>query len=285
MANAQLPETTRVGRASLLVNDLDRLVEFYRDVVGLDVRSRGPERATLGVGETPLLELDEGPDAPARKRTEAGLFHIALDVPSRAALGDVLERVRERWRLDGASDHLVSEALYFADPEDNGIEVYRDRPRSEWPTGDDGTVLMDTLPLKLSEIAASGDGEASLPPEASVGHVHLEVSSLAAAREFYADALGMRVRQQYGDSALFVAAGDYHHHVGLNVWNGRTTPRSGRGLRRFDLVIPDRDALVAVRRRFDERGTSVTPTDSGFEVTDPDGITLRLRAGDAPTSA
>lgn len=284
-SDAVLPTATRIGRVVLRVNDLDRLVTFYRDVVGLAVLDYNGEHATLGAGGEPLLELLADPDASPRDREETGLFHTAFRVPSRAALGDALGQVRKRWTLDGASDHRVSEALYLSDPEGNGIEVYRDRPREEWPTASDGTVEMDTLPLATEEIAALDDGERRVPEGTTVGHVHLEVSSLPAAREFYVGGLGMNVRQEWDDSALFVAADDYHHHIGLNTWNGRTNPSSGRGLARFELLVPDPDALSAVRRRLAEHGTEIADEGDSIALGDPDGIELHLRATLEPNSA
>jgi len=277
-----LPPATRVGRVSLRVNDLDRAVEFYRDVVGLAVHGHGAETATLGAGDEPLLELTSDPDAPARGRDETGLFHTAFRVPTRGALSDALSRVRDRWQLDGASDHLVSEALYFDDPEGNGVEVYCDRPEDEWPFTDDGGVAMDTLPLGLDDLRAAGsDGvDETVPDGTTVGHVHLEISSLAAAERFYVDGLGLGVRTRYGDDATFVAAGTYYHHVGLNTWNGRTSPPSGRGLAWFELVVPTPSVLDEATTRLDDEGIDVTELDWGVTVSDPDGIELRVRSGE-----
>lgn len=271
-----LPQTTRVGRVALTVTDLDRLVDFYEAVVGLEVQQYEGERAVLGAGDDSLLELIADPNATQRGANETGLFHTAFRVPSRAALADALSRVRDQWQLDGASDHLVSEALYLHDPEDNGIEIYCDRPRAEWPSEDDGLVGMETLPLDLDEFRDIGKEAPSVPAETTVGHIHLEVSSLSASRTFYVDGLRLRIRDRYGDKALFVAAGEYHHHIGLNTWNNRTVPRSGRGLQWFELVVPDRKTLNGVRRRFEEQGVDVAGTPEEIEVTDPDGIDLRL---------
>jgi len=138
------PETG-IGRVALRVADLDRAVGFYERVVGLETLHRSDGRVALGVDD-PCLVLLSAPDAPARDRTATGLFHAAIRVPSRAALGGALDRIEEQWRLDGASDHRVSEALYLTDPEGNGVEVYRDRPRDGWPASADGGVEMDTLP-------------------------------------------------------------------------------------------------------------------------------------------
>jgi catechol 2,3-dioxygenase len=273
---ADLPATTRVGRVALCVNDLDQLADFYESVVGLEVLHHETDRAVLGAGGGPLLELNADPNAPKRGKDEAGLFHTAFRVPSRAALADALSRVRDQWQLDGASDHLVSEALYLRDPEDNGIEIYCDRPREEWPNEDDGTVGMETLPLDLDEFRDLGQNATTVLSGTTVGHVHLEVSSLSASRAFYVDGFGMGIRDRYGEAALFVAAGEYHHHVGLNTWNGRTEPREGRGLQWFELVLPDDEALETVQTRFDKQEIDVT-TEEGIEVTDPNGIELRIR--------
>ena len=293
MTSGSLPASSGIGRVALRVGDLDETVAFYRDVVGLRVRSRdesvdegtdgdggGGSTATLGTADRPLLELRTDPDAPERPETAAGLFHTAFRVPSRAALGDALERIREHWRLTGASDHLVSEALYLRDPEGNGVEIYCDRPREAWPTTDDGRVEMTTDPLDLDSLAAESTGDESVPKGSDVGHVHLEVTSLDAARAFYADALGLNVRQAMS-GALFLAAGEYHHHVGCNVWNGRSSPAEGRGLAWFEVVVPA-EALAAVRERFEAADVAVDgiPDESsgdGFTVTDPDGIELRVR--------
>ena len=256
-----------VGRVALRVTDLDRMAAFYEDVIGLETLARDDERAVLGVDD-PLLILLRS-DRPARGPDETGLFHTAFRVPSRAALGDALNRIESAWRLDGASDHHVSEALYLTDPEENGIEVYCDRPRDEWPTTDDGRVEMDTLPLALAPLRAAADGAGRCPSGTDVGHVHLEVSGLDAARSFYVDGLGLNVRAEMA-GALFLATDDYHHHVGCNVWNGRSAPATNRGLAWIELVVDD---PAAIRSRVG----SVTTRGDGVEVTDPDGITIRLR--------
>jgi catechol 2,3-dioxygenase len=252
------------------VTDLDRMVEFYENVIGLETLEREDDRAVLGVDD-PLLILRAEPHRPARNPDETGLFHTAFRVPSRAALGDALTRIEARWHLDGASDHHVSEALYLTDPENNGVEVYRDRPQSAWPT-DDGRVEMDTLPLALDPLREAATGADRSPAETTVGHVHLEVSSLATARSFYVDGLGLDVRQAMS-GALFLAFGDYHHHVGCNVWNGRSAPSEGRGLAWVELVV---EAPEAVRARLDAE--RVTERANGFEIRDPDGLAVRLRS-------
>lgn len=259
-----------VGRVALRVTDLDRMVAFYEDVIGLETLDRESGRAVLGIDD-PLLVLRAAPDLPARGSDETGLFHTAFRVPSRAALGDALDRIEAEWHLDGASDHRVSEALYLSDPEDNGVEVYHDRPRQDWPVDDEGRVGMDTLPLALDPLRDAAVGAGRAQSGTDIGHVHLEVSDLDAARSFYVDSLGLRVRQAM-PSALFLAFGEYHHHVGCNVWNGRSEPAEGRGVAWVELVVDD---TGAIRARLDPDAVMDRP--DGFDVDDPDGITVRVR--------
>lgn len=271
-----LPPETAVSRVALTVTDAERVANFYETVVGLEIHDRdGP--IVLGDGDQPLLLLSEDSDVPERTRDEAGLFHTAFRVPNRAALADALGRVEDEWQLDGASDHLVSEALYCSDPEGNGVEIYRDRPRSAWTETADGGVEMATERLDLPELRDKATDSSTVPTGTDVGHVHLEATSLDEARAFYVDALGMGVRTTY-DGALFLAAGDYHHHVGVNVWNRRSTPRRGRGLAWFELRLPDDDALDRTIGRLSTSGYAVDSTADSATVVDPNGITLRLRS-------
>ncbi|MBV0902978.1 VOC family protein [Haloarcula salina] len=273
-----VPETARIGRTALLVTDLDEMIEFYRTVVGLSVLARSGSAATLGAGGTPLLELTADETAAPRDPAQAGLFHTAFRVPSRTALGAAVERVRDRGQLDGASDHFVSEAVYLSDPEGNGIEIYTDRPRDEWPRTDDGTIDIGTVPLDLEAVVGESDGGETVPPETTVGHVHLEVTDIEAARTFYVDTLGLRL-QTASPSALFVAAGDYHHHLGLNAWNRRSQPAGGRGLAWFEWLVADEEALATVRQRLGDAGVTCHQINGGFEISDPDGISIRFRVG------
>lgn len=272
--------TTYVDRVTLTVTDLDDVLAFYRDVVGLTVLDRTTDRAVLGTDERSLVALEADPDAADRPPRAAGLFHTAFLFPSRATLGDALHRVQASGeRLTGASDHRVSEALYLRDPEGNGVELYRDRPREEWPEADD-RVEMDTLPLDTDALHAdrAGEADAGAPAETVVGHVHLEVTDLAASETFYVDGVGFDVRQRMGDQALFVAADGYHHHIGCNTWNQRSESASGRGLRELQVVVPDEDALYAARDRLTAVGAPVDDdADDSVLVSDPDGIRIRIR--------
>ena len=273
-----LPAATRLGRTALRVADLGRTTRFYRDVIGLSILDRTDGQAVLGTGTEPLLVLHQDRDAPSRRRAETGLYHNAFRVPSRQALGDVLVRIRDRWSLSGAADHGVSEALYLTDPENNDVEVYRDHPQSEWPIAQNGRVQLTSRPLDLESIRSAAIGGRTVPPNTDLGHVHLEVRSLETFERFYVERLGFEVRSRL-PGAVFVAAGNYHHHVAANTWHHRTAPlRGGRGICWFEIALPDADAIAVVKRRLVEHGFEVDGTATNLTVTDPHGIEVRLRA-------
>ena len=274
MTRETLPEGTRIGRTALRVGDRERVAEFYRQVVGLSVLTRGETATELGVGGRSLLVVEDG--APVERGNEAGLYHHAFRVPSRDALGDALERIRGRWRLEGASDHGVSEALYLSDPAGNGVEIYHDFPESAWPTDPDGSMQMWTKPLDLDAIEAAAAGTNKAPPGTDVGHVHLEVTSLEAFEEFYLGTLGFETQFEIPD-ARFVSAGGYHHHIGANTWHDRTDPAGESGISWFEIVVPDGATLEAVRGRVADSSHEIAETESGFECVDPDGIAIRVR--------
>lgn len=278
MTTDVLPQQTRIGRTALRVNDLEEMTGFYRDVVGLDVLHHSDTSSVLGVEDTPLLILEGEEDGLQRHSSGAGLFHNAFRAPSREALGDALARIREHWELSGASDHDVSEALYLTDPEDNGIEVYRDRPREDWPRSGDGSVRMGTHPLDLEAVEGAAAGDSGLPAGTDIGHVHLEVSSLEAFRDFYVDTVGFEV-QVDEPGAVFVSAGGYHHHIGANTWNQRSGPVGGRGLSWFEVLLPDTEALDVVQGRITDSQYPVIETEDGIAVTGPDEIEVRFRTG------
>ena len=278
-----LPAATAIGRVALRVASIDRLVPFYRRVIGCRIERDGP-RARLSTADgRELLVLLEDPDAPPRPRSAAGLFHVAIRFPDRAGLADALARVRDSdASLSGASDHLVSEALYLSDPAGNGLEFYCDRPREAWTRLEGSRVEMDTLPLDVEDLAAAGSDEPDefLPAGTDVGHVHLEVSDLAASSEFYGDVLGFVTSSQYVEGARFLAAGGYHHHVGLNTWNRRTDPAGdNQGLSWFEVVLPDDGSRDAVVDRLGAAGRDVDAAGDATTVVDPDGLAVRLVVG------
>ena len=265
--------------------DIDALTAFYERVVGLrsverdgDVARLGPERGD------PIVELVSAPDAPPAPSFSTGLFHLAILVPDRAELARSLRRaIGAGWRLTGASDHLVSEALYLQDPEGNGIEIYRDRPREQWGHRN-GELRMATLPLDLESVLGKlGAGEEApngMPAGTTMGHVHLQVADIPAAEAFYNGALGLEVMVRSYPGALFLAAGGYHHHVGLNTWQSQDAPappEGALGLERYELVLPDERERDAAAERLGGSGDPVR-MDEGVLATDPSGNRVLLTA-------
>jgi catechol 2,3-dioxygenase len=279
----ELPADTRLGAIRLRAGDIGLLRDFYERVIGLRAIASEDGVTALGAGDASLVELVSDPDAPPRPPRTTGLFHLALLVPARADLTRALRRVFENgWHLSGASDHLVSEALYLSDPEGNGIELYRDRPREEWPREGD-EIAMATLPLDLEDLLAepgAGDDAPAMPAGTMLGHVHLQVKDLDSAAAFWVDALGLDVTASLYPGALFVSAGGYHHHVGLNTWAGVGAPRppaGARGLDRFELVLPDAASAAAAGERL-AAVAEVRDEDRGLLVEDPSGNAVLVRA-------
>jgi catechol 2,3-dioxygenase len=211
-----------LGPVSLTVGNLDRSLAFWRDAVGLVETGGGDGRAALG----DVLELVEAPGAPPAPRRSTGLYHVALLHPIRSALAATLASVaRAGYRFSGASDHLVSEAVYLADPDGHGVELYVDRPRDTWHWRD-GTVAMETLPLDLDDLLSTRRDDEP-PGQAAIGHVHLKVDDLARAEAFYAG-LGFDLVARY-PGAAFMSRDGYHHHFGMNVWESAGAPPAPAG--------------------------------------------------------
>ena len=289
-----LPAALRLGPVRLQVADLARSAAFYQEVLGMRLLDRAAGAASLGAhgDDRPLVELRERPGArPARSRGQLGLFHVAYLLPDRAALGRFVRHLAELGVPVGAGDHLVSEALYLADPDGLGIEVYADRPRSAWRrVGDE--LAMTTDPLDLADLAAAGGDApwAGMPAGTRVGHVHLHVGDLAAAGAFYGDALGLERTVWSYPGALFLAAGGYHHHLGTNTWAGpRAAPPADGDARLlwWTMELPDAAAVEAAAARLAAAGhvgrTEEHEDGRALVVRDPWGTALRLRV--APPSA
>lgn len=248
---------TIVGPVALTVASLQRSEQFYCEVLGLRVLHHSTPTLTLTAdGATPLVVLVEQAGARPRPPRTTGLYHFALLVPSRLELARSLRQLAGmRYQLTGASDHLVSEALYLDDPDGNGIEIYRDRPREEWPKRN-GQLQMAVDPLDIDGVLAELEHDTreweGIAPGTRLGHMHLHVADLGAAEEFYCGVLGFEMMLRYGPSALFVAAGGYHHHIGLNIWAGVGAPPppvGSAGLRYFVVQLPNAAALDQVLAR------------------------------------
>jgi catechol 2,3-dioxygenase len=266
------------------VSNLDRSLEYYRTVLGLQVLSRAGAAVVLGPAgsDAPLVELLERPGAtPATRRGRLGLYHFAILLPTRADLGRFVAHLRDIGAHAGSADHLVSEALYLTDPDGLGIEVYADRPRTEWRRN--GTDLaMDSLPLDFDALreAAGGTTWAGMPAGTVMGHLHLSVGDLRAAEAFFGAALGFDVTVRGYPGALFLSAGGYHHHLGTNIWAGVHAPEpmdADTRLLEWQVVVPDASDAEAAAASMERTGRSVRRTDNGWLVTDPWGTTLRLR--------
>jgi catechol 2,3-dioxygenase len=279
------PDTT-IGTVRLTVSDLARSRDFYERAIGLQAVDVGDGAVALGPqGGRALVELHGDSSAPPLDPRATGLYHYAFLVPSRRDLAFALARLAEaRWPLDGASDHLVSEALYLSDPDGIGIEIYRDRPREEWRRTD-GEVAMSTLPLSLDavygELAGATELQHQAPPLTKIGHVHLQVADLREAEDFYNGVLGFDVVVRSYPGALFVSAGGYHHHVGLNTWRsaGAAPPKPGSiGLRSFEVVLPDEQALERVLDRVRTAGIPLEQDGDGWLLRDPSDNGVNLRA-------
>jgi catechol 2,3-dioxygenase len=274
-----LPAATRLGTVELTVTDLDRSLAFYERSLGLVTQRRDGDVAALGTGGDELLVLVARPDARPPGR-HAGLYHVALLHPSRLELARAAARLAlTRTPIDGASDHGISEAIYLPDPDGNGIELAADRPREAWP--DLSAITGGPAPLDLRGLVGLLDGPptANAHPDVTVGHVHLHVGDLEAARQFYCDVLGFELMTRL-PSAIFVAAGGYHHHVGLNTWRGEgvpPTPPGTIGLRHYTVLLPDAEELERVHARLVAAGAPVERTPEGVFAADPAGSRLALR--------
>jgi catechol 2,3-dioxygenase len=281
--SATIDPRTRIGAVRLGVRDPDALGDFYERSVGLRRLDAAGGITRFGTGGgSVLVELEPTPDAPPRPPGTTGLFHLAILVPTRRDLAAALHRVGDSgWRFTGGSDHLVSEALYLNDPEGNGIEIYRDRPREDWAYDGD-QVRMATIPLDLDAVLGALDGAdpgAPMPVATRIGHVHLNVSDLASTEAFYAGGLGLDVTVRGYPGALFMSAGGYHHHVGANTWAGEGAPRpplGALGLSRYEIVVPDSGELDAVQRRLSDAGADVHRDDDSLLTGDPSGIPVQF---------
>jgi catechol 2,3-dioxygenase len=269
---AALPADVRLGAVHLTVADADRSVAWYQRALGLRVHRHDPGEAELGDGAETVIVAHEDPQARPPGRS-AGLYHYALLYPSREELARAAVRLTAtQTPIQGASDHRTHEAIYLADPDGNGIELAADRPREAWPTGlgyDAGPA-----PLDFDALLGSVAGEAPtdvVTPGLRMGHVHLHVGDIDAALAFYRDVIGFELQANLG-TAAFVSAGGYHHHLGINVWNGRgvgPAPEHSTGLRRWTVELPTSAEVAAVRSRAAAAGVATESVDEGFVVRDP----------------
>jgi catechol 2,3-dioxygenase len=303
-----LPAGTHIGAVTFRTADLPKLTDFYTQIFGLKVLSSTESKSSLGVQTdgkpVELLVLIEDKSAVQVGHSHRALFHAAFIVPSRAQLGQFLSHLKKSgWKLDGASDHLVSEALYLTDPDGNGLEVYRDLPRESWKFAPNGELVMALDPVDLEELMREGDQLTTpwtgMPSGTIVGHMHLQVSDISKANSFYQGIVGLDQTSGLIPSASFLSAGGYHHHLAVNTWHitGFPGPRPALldalaatntttdaphpsvtkvGLVNWELVIPDSDAHASLVARLKAAETFESENNAIYGV-DPDGIKMAVR--------
>ncbi|MBM7586178.1 catechol 2,3-dioxygenase [Bacillus pakistanensis] len=272
---------TFVSQVELKVENLERSLSFYEEVIGFQILESSERKAILTAdGKTPLLSIEQPDNVKVKEPRTTGLYHFALLLPTRADLARALQHfIKMNIRL-GASDHLVSEALYLDDPDGNGIEIYADRPSSAW-SWREGQVVMATEPLNAENLLKEANGEQwmGLPKAALMGHIHLHVSELEKTEEFYLKGLGFELVTRYGSQALFLSTGGYHHHIGLNTWNGvgaKSPAENSVGLKWFSLVFPTEEDRKNIVMQLKNIGAPVRDENGEFTTEDPSGNPIRL---------
>ena len=280
----QIDAKLKIGLTTLKVKNLLGMVDYYTQAIGLSLLGKDSASAVLGIeaDNLPILKLIHKPHGTAYPNA-TGLFHLAILLPTRADLGHWLKHFAQTRQLDGAGDHLVSEALYLYDPEGNGIEIYRDRPRSEWPTGPNSKIKMDTLAVDIPAVLAEAPDEPveTMPSGTIAGHVHLQVDDVSKAQSFYHTVLGFETTEYFSNQAGFFGAGGYHHHIGANVWRSRGAappPADALGLDRYELIFSSQAELDHVVERLSAAGIDYAENDAAVEVRDPAGTLVVLKS-------
>ena len=271
-----LAADTAMGAVTLRVANLDAMTTYYRDAIALQVLNADGPTVVLGRGTTPVVILEHAPELKHASPRDAGLFHTAILFDTEEALAAAVYSVAQKYptTFTGSSDHLVSKAFYFNDPENNGVELYWDRDRSSWSWAH-GSIEMSTLFLDPNEFLQQNltqeAVDAPMIGGASVGHIHLQVGDVPSAREFYVNRLGFEQTTTYGDQALFVSAGGYHHHMAMNTWNSRGAgPRQlALGLGQVDIVVPTADDVAALGERLKHYGVQTRDDGKTVRFDDP----------------
>lgn len=281
--STRLPEAMRVGGVRLQVSHLERSLAYYVDVIGLRVIEASVTEALLGVPESvePLVTLVSVPGTQStRRRGSFGLFHFAILLPERTALGRFVAHLAAAGERAGMSDHRVSEAIYLSDPDGLGIEVYADRSRDTWRY-EDGQLVMTTDPLDVDDLVRSGAGDVwrGAPAGTTMGHIHLHVGDLEAAAAFYQRDLGFDTTVWTYPGARFFSAGGYHHHLGTNTWAAGPSPSPDHArLLEWTLVAPSAGEVNVIGRRLRAAGHPTMSDALGWTVDDPWGTRLRVKS-------
>src|SRR5258708_2501670 len=272
---AKLDPATEVGTVTLKVADLERAVTFYNNLIGLQTFEKDQNTAVLGAGDRTIVALEAVPGARRQPNNTTGLYHAAILLPDRHALAVKMAQIAAIRYPFGYSDHLVSEAFYLSDPDGNGLELYRDRPRSEW-IFDGDKIRMASDPIDFDSFFAeikddSELADPAMPAGTKLGHMHLRVGDIATAEAFYHGILGFDIVAQL-PGALFISSGGYHHHLGMNTWQSRVAPAPSRpsvGLREFSVSLPHRAELDRLIKQIEAAGVAVTRDGDSAVVLDP----------------
>jgi catechol 2,3-dioxygenase len=301
----------RIGSPVLRVKNIDRVLLFYEKGLGLHVNRRYQDGEDDDehvdsdnleydlafkqkfLSDEPILILHHDPNAKNTPQRSAGLYHFAILVPDRRSLATTyLALINSGVRFDGFADHLVSESLYLRDPENNGIEIYRDRQASEWSHDSEGYIKMDTLPLDLNSIVSELNEEErktakAFPTGARIGHMHIRVTNLERSIKFYHEKIGLDITSDWSSmGASFLSAGGYHHHIGMNTWhslNGKVHANGETGLENFTITIPDRSSFKTIESIINHHTSSKQQKKQKddkdqFQVSDPDGIQIVFKS-------
>ncbi|RDU34875.1 glyoxalase [Neobacillus piezotolerans] len=270
------PPNTFIGNVHIKVQDLGRSLEFYKRIIGFDVLEQSGMKAVLGSGKKPILTLEQPENAVPKQPRTAGLYHFALLLPSRFELGKFLRHILELGYPIGAADHLVSEAIYLDDPDGNGIEIYTDRPSSVWKWAGNEVEMATNQIDAQGILAEAGQSKwEGMPAETIMGHIHLHVSDLTETRKFYGEGLGFDLVSRY-PQALFMSTGGYHHHLGLNTWNGVGAPpaaANSAGLKQFSIMFPGEEKRNKAVGKLENLGF---PVSENWTVKDPSGNEIHL---------
>jgi len=280
----ELNPATTIGTVSLKVSNIERSVAYYEKVIGLRAISVTNRQASLSAnGKDVLLELEEVSEPYiGTHRGHTGLYHFALLLPTRKALGNILKHFIQLKISVGQADHLVSEALYLSDPDHNGIEIYRDRPRSEWQYDSNNMVKMATDPIDWEGVLAEADERPfeAIDHGTVMGHIHLHVSDLNTAYRYYCELLGFSLESDWSaNGALFIGAGRYHHHIGLNIWNGRggtPLPSHATGIKEYTIHLGTAEERETIAQRLKQAGYQVEARGEQYYTIDPFGIGIVL---------
>lgn len=282
--NFHLDPQMHLGYVTLRVKSLEKQRSFYQELFGLHLLEETQNQLVLSADNVhPLIVLQEGENVVQKPARTTGLYHLALLVPSREDLAYVINHLMGKGvRFDGASDHLFSEAFYLTDPEGNCVEIYRDRPRTEWPRSENGELISASDPIDFQGIMSLHDSNrqwTGFPEGTILGHMHLHVSKLDEAGKFYLDHLGLEEITRFHESALFMSAGGYHHHIAVNVWQGSGAslpPENSTGLLDYSLVLSSEEEYLKLLNHLSELNMPITneSQSKGFSIKDPNNVRM-----------